>query len=393
VFLARRSVLAGRDGSIDLSLQAQVGDLDAVIDRLQVQSVDLWGTDDGCALTVAWSAREPDRVSHLVLWGAYARTKGSSDPVVRALIDVARGNWPLARRSFADLNFPSGPEEQRAWFADYHRRSFSPDATARFLEFSADADLREDLQRVAAPTLVLHRRGDRVVALRAARSAAGLLRDGSLRVLDGDIHVPYFGDTSYLADVEAFLDDRPPLELPSADTSGLRTILFTDVVGHTEIMQQLGDARGREVLRASEQMTRDALRQHRGTEIKSMGDGFMASFTSVSGAVECAIALQRQVARWNAGAHGSASPEMPLSIRIGLNVGEPIEEDGDFFGSTVILASRIAGNAAGGEILIPEPVRHLLAGKAFTFSDRGEFAPKGFDDAVRLYEVHWQEQS
>ena len=83
--------------------------------------------------------------------------------------------------------------------------------------------------------------------------------------------------------------------------------------------------------------------------------------------------------------------EEPLSIRIGLNAGEPIEEDGDLFGATVILASRIAAKAGGGEILIPEPVRHLLSGKAFTFSDRGEHAMKGFDDAVHLYEVRWQD--
>ena len=77
---------------------------------------------------------------------------------------------------------------------------------------------------------------------------------------------------------------------------------------------------------------------------------------------------------------------------MGLNAGEPIEEDGDLFGATVILAARIAAQAGGGEILIPEPVRHLLAGKNYVYSDRGETALKGFDDAVRLYEVRWREE-
>ena len=154
------------------------------------------------------------------------------------------------------------------------------------------------------------------------------------------------------------------------------------------MMQRLGDARGRDVLREHERITRDTLKLHGGAEVKTMGDGFMASFGSVTQAVECAIALQKAFAEWNAGV--GAHHDAPLRVRVGLNAGEPIEEDGDLFGATVILASRIAAKAEGGEILIPEPVRHLLSGKSFVFSDRGEFAMKGFDDAVRLYEVRWQ---
>jgi class 3 adenylate cyclase len=115
-----------------------------------------------------------------------------------------------------------------------------------------------------------------------------------------------------------------------------------------------------------------------------MGDGFMASFGSVTSAVECAIALQRAFA-----AHTESMPE-PLHVRVGLNAGEPIEEDGDLFGATVILASRIAAKAGAGEILVPDTVRGLLSGKGFVFSDRGEFVPKGFDEGVRLWDVRWE---
>jgi class 3 adenylate cyclase len=165
----------------------------------------------------------------------------------------------------------------------------------------------------------------------------------------------------------------------------VQTVLFTDIVGHTEMMQRLGDTKGRDVLREHERITRETLKAHGGTEVKTMGDGFMASFGSVTSAMECAIALQRAFAE-----HTESMPE-PLHVRVGLNAGEPIEEDGDLFGAMVILASRIAAKAGAGEILIPEPVCHLLSGKTFTFSDRGEYEMKGFDDAVRLYEVRWQE--
>ena len=107
----------------------------------------------------------------------------------------------------------------------------------------------------------------------------------------------------------------------------------------------------------------------------------VASFASVTKAMDCAIALQRAFA---------AREGEPLRVRVGLNAGEPIEEDGDLFGSTVIMASRIAGQAGPGEILIPELLRHLVSGKSYVYADRGETTLKGFEDAVRLYEVRWR---
>jgi class 3 adenylate cyclase len=136
------------------------------------------------------------------------------------------------------------------------------------------------------------------------------------------------------------------------------------------------------VLREHERITRDVLKAHDGAEVKTMGDGFMASFGSVTKAVECAVALQRAFA----GREGE-----PLSVRVGLNAGEPIEEEGDLFGATVILAARIAAKAEGGEILVANAVRELCSGKGFLFADRGDFVAKGFEEPVRVYEVRWRE--
>jgi adenylate cyclase len=155
------------------------------------------------------------------------------------------------------------------------------------------------------------------------------------------------------------------------------------------MMQRLGDDGGRKVLREHERVTRRTLQVHDGAEVKTIGDGFLASFDSVTQAVRCAVALQQAFAARRSADAESGSAE-PIEIRIGINAGEPIEEDGDLFGSTVILASRIAGVAAGGEILIPEAVRHLLAGKEFTFNDRGAVPLKGFEEPVRLFEVRWE---
>jgi class 3 adenylate cyclase len=119
------------------------------------------------------------------------------------------------------------------------------------------------------------------------------------------------------------------------------------------------------------------------------GDGFMASFGSVTKAVECAVVLQKAIEERNSGVGRDVPPER-LYVRVGLNAGEPIEEDGDLFGATVILASRIAAKAGGGEILVADTVRGLCSGKGFLFADRGEFVAKGFEEPVRVYEVSWR---
>ena len=138
-------------------------------------------------------------------------------------------------------------------------------------------------------------------------------------------------------------------------------------------------------------MVREALKAHGGSEVKTMGDGFMASFSSATKALECAIAMQRAFADHNEGA------EEPIKVRVGLNAGEPIAEDdpdgrSDLFGTAVNLAARICAHAEAGQILVPIVVRELTAGKQFLFADLGETELRGFEDPVRLYEISWSAQ-
>jgi class 3 adenylate cyclase len=210
-----------------------------------------------------------------------------------------------------------------------------------------------------------------------------LIPNAEFVITDATNHVPAIGKFLGIFDTRASAGDDS-----AAAAISFRTVLFTDLVGHTEMMSRLGDERGREVLREHERITRDVLKAHAGTEVKTMGDGFMASFGSVTRAVECAIALQRAIDERNSHLTPDTSH---LSVRVGLNAGEPIEEDGDLFGATVILASRIAAKAEGGEILVADTVRGLCSGKGFLFADRGEFVAKGFEEPVRVYEVSWKE--
>jgi class 3 adenylate cyclase len=193
--------------------------------------------------------------------------------------------------------------------------------------------------------------------------------------------------------VDAFLGrikDPPPMDASPGNTGeisidpGFRAIMFTDLKDSTLMTTLYGDAKALHLLHVHNALTRNSLNAHQGREIKHTGDGIMASFASVPDAVECAIAIQKAFAAYN-----QEHPETPLFLRIGLSAGEPIEEHGDLFGKAVQLAARLCAHAEPGRILVDQVMLDQWSGKPF--SDLGEVTPKGFDHAVRVYEVQWMQ--
>jgi len=382
----RRGVGASQWEVDNFSLEAQVADVVAVVDHLKLERFDLWGHLDGAAISVAYAAQNPQRLSRLVLWAVYPCGVEIVRPgAARGLVELIRGNWSLARRTIADTVFPSGPIELQRWFSESFRQAMSAEVAAKCVEFLATVDVRPFLPRVTVPTLVFHRRGDRNAPIVAGRAAAALIPDARFVALQGDINHPYLGDTSFLETMTQFLDEGRVQE-PTAEAlaaGAFRTVLFTDVEGSTALTQRLGDARAQEVLRTHNTIVRDALKAHSGSETKHTGDGIMASFTSATRALESAIAMQRAFAAHN------ESAEEPIRVRVGLNAGEPVAEEKDLFGTAVQLAARICAHAEPGQILASDVVQQLAAGKGFVFADKGEATLKGFDKPVRLYEVTW----
>jgi class 3 adenylate cyclase len=280
----------------------------------------------------------------------------------------------------------SQPDEARRWAA-YMRESVTQEALQAAMREAEDFDVSGMLGKVESPTLVMHPGRAPYPSVDVARGLASGIPDARLVVLENAALSPWVGDMEAVAAaVDEFLSEgeeaEAVAELPEA--GGFRTILFTDVEGSTALTQHLGDAKARDLLREHERMVREALKAHGGSELKTIGDGFMASFSSATRALESAIAMQRAFAAQNEAA------EEPILVRVGMNAGEPIAEDEDLFGTAVIEAARIAAAAKGGEILVSNVVRELAKGKDFLFADRGEVTLKGFDEPVRLYEVRWR---
>jgi class 3 adenylate cyclase/pimeloyl-ACP methyl ester carboxylesterase len=382
-FDPRGSGFSDRDVA-DLSLEARIQDLEAVVERLGIETFALHGIGWSGPVVVTYAVRHPERVTHLILDDAQIRIADFMNiPQIRAL-DQLRSDWDSFLEFLVFAMYGIGRDKAEP-IVQYLRACVSQDGASRIFDTLRGDDATDLLEQVAAPTLIVQHGGVARQSLDGAREIAARIPNARLVVLGGGVQDEtgrIFHEIAELLGTDA----AAPHKHAHADaSSGVRAILFTDVVEHTAIMRRLGDEKGRDVLREHERITRDVLKAYAGEEVKTMGDGFMASFSSVTKAVECAIALQRAFAERN------ESAEEPLHVRVGLNAGEPIEEEGDLFGSTVILAARIAAAAEGGQVLASMAVRELCSGKGLLFADRGDFVAKGFEDPVRMFEVSWRE--
>ncbi len=425
-FDMRGTGLSQRDVS-DMSHAGTVRDLEAVVRAAGLKRCALLADGVGGPRAIEYTARHPRLVDRLVLHATFARLLDVfSRETLEGFAHLSRANWELATRTFADTGVRRTLGDVGLRVAEWYRQSTAGDLAARFIEANIELDVTGFLTRVKAPTLVLNALNDPLWA--SGHRLASEIPNARLVPLEGNVSAYVGADSEpLLGAVNAFLNESEKQAVPTptetAAPGGFRAVLFTDVVAHTQMMSRLGDQRGRDVLREHERITREVLKQHDGVEVKTMGDGFMASFSSVTNAVEGAVALQRAFDERNASlpahpdpeqsrsvegragsprpSHGSrTSPRAdrdvgestePIVIRIGLNAGEPIEEEGDLFGATVILAARIAAQAEGGEILASLAVRELCAGKGFLFAERGGHALRGFEDPVSIFEVRWWE--
>ncbi|MHB8377819.1 MAG: adenylate/guanylate cyclase domain-containing protein [Dehalococcoidia bacterium] len=380
----------------DLSIAARTLDLTAVTDAVGLRDFALFGMSEGGPIALTYAAEHPERVSHLVLYGTYAHGGFGRADRRAALAALVRAHWGLASKTFVSLFMPEASAEQNKAMAAVQREGASVDDAVALLDAIAGIDVRGALARIVAPVLVLHSKDDEAIPFECGRELAASLPTARFISTTGG-HLPVDAENAArLAEaIRAFVHGDAagaPSQSATRREAAARphppaftTVMFTDVERNTELLQRLGDEVWRDLLREHERITRAVLKEHGGDEVKVMGDGFMVSFTSVTGALECAIALQVALAQRN------ASAQTPILVRIGVNAGEPIAEQGDLFGTAVSMAARVAGTAQGGEIVVSNVVRELVAGKGFLFADRGDVALRGFEDPVRLYELRWSE--
>ena len=377
----RGSGLSDRDVD-DFSLEALRRDLDAVIDHLSLDKFDLlsMGMLAG-PIAMQYAADHHEKVKRMVLSSPFIRGGTMiSEERGRALVDyVSNFGMPFSQ-------FNDDPDIDMATVRGVQERqemAASPKVQGTLLKAVFGVDVEHLIDKITLPTLIFHARKDGI-PFKQGRELASRLPDVNFVPIEGSSSAAQSQADLKVREIREFLGLAPLTKKGAAAAPDINTILFTDIESSTALTQRLGDEKARDVLREHERIVREQLAAHAGAEVKTMGDGFMASFGSASGALECAIAMQKAFATYNQLA------DEPVRIRVGLNAGEPIAEEDDLFGTAVILAARIAAKADGGEILVSDVVRQLVAGRSFMFNDRGETELRGFEDPVRVYEVRWE---
>jgi class 3 adenylate cyclase len=351
------------------TLEQQMDDLRAVLDAIGIERTALFGAND-LGLSALYAATYPDQVTALVLSGVAAVGTRTMTPEVEAVMfDALENSW--GDGTLMQLWAPSqiGNRSFEEWWGRMQRSAVSPGMARQLLQMIAETDLRAVLPTIRVPTLVTHQRDNTYIPIELGREVASLIPGAQFIETDG---VDTYGwlEPSYLDHVEEFLTGRRTAE--EADRV-LATVMFTDIVGSTETASRLGDGRWRQLLSEHNAVVRAALARWRGTEVKSIGDGFLATFDGPARAVHCAKEIVAGV------------EPLGLVVRTGLHTGECELVGDDVAGMAVHIGARVMAEAKAGEVLASSTVKDLVVGSELRFEDRGSHALKGVPDEWRLY--------
>ncbi len=287
-----------------------------------------------------------------------------------AIIDEHWGEG-LAIEWFAP-NLAGSPTMRRTWGL-FERAAASPGMVSALLRSYLEIDVTDVLSTLRVPTLVLNRRDDTAVPVELARTLASLIPEARYVELEGNDHIPWFGDADALLDeIEEFLTGCRHASEPDR---ALATVLFTDIAGSTERAAVLGDRRWRELLERHQTLVRERLAAYDGREVKTMGDGFLATFDGPAKAIRCACAIVER------------SSSEGVEVRAGVHTGECELIGEDVGGMAVHIGARVAAQAAPSEVLVSSTVKDLVVGSGFEFADRGTHELKGVPGDWRLLAV------
>ncbi|MGY3587014.1 class 3 adenylate cyclase/dienelactone hydrolase [Bradyrhizobium sp. USDA 4341] len=356
------------------TLEERMDDVRAVLDSVGAQRAALLGFSEGCAMSAVFAASYPERVSHLVLFGAfvrYAELFPDADP--QLVVQERMKYWGTGALMKEVMASRASDPEAVAKFAKFERLSASPGAMKALQLLNLQIDVGDILPTVRTPTLVLHRANDALVPVQKGRDFAAHIPGSSYTEYPGSDHAFWSGDVeALLGDIEEFIIGHR--ESKSVDLERiLATVMFTDIVDSTRRAVEMGDQNWHRLLDDHDRLARLMIERHRGNLIKSTGDGILATFDGPGRAVRCALAFS------------AAARQIGLPLRSGLHTGEIEVRGRDIGGIAVHAAARVMANSAPDEVLVSRVVSDLVAGAGLTFDERGAFEFKGLPGRWDLF--------
>lgn len=356
------------------AMDERMDDVRAVMDAVGIDKAALFGISEGGSLAAFFAACHPDKCTALVLYGAFARFTDwiPTEEALQNLFDYIDRDWGSGES--LPLFAPNYAEDRmlKEWWGRFERLGADPGAAIALMRMNSQIDISHALPSIRVPTLVLHRTGDTTIDIHGGRELARLIPGAKLVEFPGQDHVLFVGDQEdeIVDEIHRFLVGSRP---PTVSERTLATVLFTDIVGSTQRAEALGDQRWRDVVAAHDDIVRQELGRFRGREIKSLGDGFLATFDGPGRAVKCAVAIAETVA------------SLGIEVRGGLHTGEVELSEHDVHGIAVHIASRVAEQAGAGEVYVSRTVRDLVAGSGIRFRGLGPHSLAGFEEPMELY--------
>jgi class 3 adenylate cyclase len=353
------------------SLDLRMDDVRAVMDAVEIERAALLGISEGGPLATLFAGSYPQRCRGLVLYGSFARSSWITPEGLDAYLAYVERSWGSGRNlAMWAPSFKNDPALQQ-WWGRFERLGASPAAAVSLVRMIDKIDISDILASVHVPTLVIHCTDDTLIGVEHGRFLAERIPGARLVEIPGDDHL-FFVHEDIPDAIEEFLTG-------SISTSEvhriLTTVLFTDIVGSTARAENLGDKGWHDLLDAHHTTVRRQLMRYRGNEVKSMGDGFLATFDGPARAVRCACAIAEAVR------------PLDIQIRSGLHTGEIELTGDDVRGIAVNIAARISALAAPDQVLVSRTVRDLVAGSGLRFSERGKHLLKGLQEPMDLYAV------
>jgi class 3 adenylate cyclase len=355
-------------------LEARMDDVRAVMDEIGSKRAVLLGFSEGSAMSALFAATYPERVSHLILFGGFVRFNdlfGTADP--EPLIVAAHKAWGSGVSVKGAVASRVDDPEALKLFAKLERLAGSPGGQRAYALLNTQIDVGPTLSAVRVPTLVMHRRTDARIPVRFGRDLAARIPGAKyIEYPDGD-HVFWSGDVDTpLGDIEEFVTGHREAAADDIDRV-LATVLFTDIVDSTRSAAEKGDKAWRRLLDDHDQLARQTVEKHRGTLVKSTGDGILATFDGPARGVRCALAF------------GAAARQIGLPLRAGLHTGEIEIRGQDIGGIAVHAAARVMAQSGSSEVLVSRVVTDLVAGAGLKFAERGSHQLKGLPGSWDLF--------
>jgi class 3 adenylate cyclase len=369
-----------RDLSPELGISGAAVDeeLSATLDAVGAEQVAMFAGGFAGPGAIHYVAAHPERVSTLVLYGTYASYVrdaecpwGVPSETKDRLVAAAREVWGTG--AMADVVAPSRRDDDRfrEWLGRCERLASNPAYAAERIRVLFEQDVRRLLAQITVPTLVVHRRDDRYIRVEAGRHLAEHIVGAKYVELPGEDHFFFVGDADALIDeVEEYLTG---IRTGREGNVVVSTVLFTDIIGSTRHEAAIGRREWSKLTAQHDVDVRAALHRHRGHEVKTIGDGFLATFDGAGRAVRCAAEIVRR------------AREIGLDVRTGVHTGEVEFRDNDVAGLAVNIAKRVCDLASGARILVTETVRGSVVGSDLEFDDQGEHELKGVPGTWRLF--------